>query len=32
MIINAYEGIKHSILMHVIIFISVYQSFYEKIH
>ena len=31
MIINANQGINHSILMHVIIFFSVYLSFYEKV-
>ena len=30
MIINANSGIKHSILMHVIIFVSVYLSFYNN--
>ena len=30
MIINAYSGIKDFIPMHVIIFMSVYLSFYEK--
>ena len=31
MIIYAYQGIKDSIPMHVIIFMSVYLSFYEKV-
>ena len=31
MISNANQGIKNSILMHVIIFLSVYISLYEKV-
>ena len=31
MIINAYYGIKDFIPMHVIIFINIYLSFYEKV-
>ena len=31
MIINAYQGIKDFIPMHVIIFMSIYLSFYEKV-
>ena len=31
MILNTNSGIKHFILMHVIIFLSVYLSFYEKV-
>ena len=31
MIINAYYGIKHFIPMHVIIFMSIYLSFYDKV-
>ena len=31
MIINAYSGIKDFIPMHVIIFMSIYLSFYEKV-
>ena len=31
MIINAYYGIKDFIPMHVIIFMSIYLSFYEKV-
>ena len=32
MIINTNQGINHSILMHVVIFFSVYLSSYKKIH
>ena len=31
MIINAYSGIKDFIPMHVIIFMSIYLSFYEEV-
>ena len=31
MIINANSSIKHFILMHVILFLSVYQSFNENV-
>ena len=31
MIINTNPGIKYSILMHAIIFFSVYLSFFEKV-